>query len=99
MQNSKADWSNNVSWNYRVVHRPGSEDTCYSIHEVYYDDEGRVTLYSVAAIAAMGDTVEECQYDLSLMHDAFNLDPLNLNYVDHLIKVRKGILGLDKKYK
>ena len=99
MQNSKADWSNNVTWNYRVAFRPNSEDTSYSIHEVYYDEEGRVTLYSVAAIAALGDTVEECQVDLSLMHDAFNHDALNLNYVDHLIKVRKEILGLVKKYK
>jgi hypothetical protein len=53
----------------------------------------------VAAIAAIGDTVEECQVDLSLMHDAFNLDPLNLNYVDHLIKVRKMMIGDEKKYK
>jgi len=99
MEHSKADWSNDVSWNYRVAFRPNSEDTSYSIHEVYYDEEGRVTLYSVAAIAALGDTVEECQVDLSLMHDAFNHDALNLNYVDHLIKVRKEILGLVKKYK
>ena len=83
MQNSKADWSNNVSWNYRVAFRPNSEDTSYSS----------------ASIAAIGDTVEECEVDLSLMHDAFNLDPLNLNYVDHLIKIRKTMLGLDKKYK
>jgi len=99
MEHSKVDWSNDVSWNYRVAFRPNSEDTSYSIHEVYYDEEGRVTLYSVAAIAALGDTVEECQVDLSLMHDAFNHDALNLNYVDHLIKVRKEILGLVKKYK
>ena len=31
MQNSKADWSNNVTWNYRVAHRPGSEDPCYPV--------------------------------------------------------------------
>lgn len=99
MKSSKADWSNNVVWNYRVAFRPNSEDTSYSIHEVYYDDEGRVTLYSVAAMAAIGDTLEECEVDLSHMHDAFNLEPLNLNYVDHLIKVRKDMLGLDKKYK
>ena len=99
MQNSKADWSNKVSWNYRVAFRPNSEDTSYSIHEVYYDDEGRVTLYSVAAIAAIGDTFEECEVDLSHMHDAFNLEPLNLNHVDHLIKVRKMMIGDEKKYK
>lgn len=99
MQKNRVDWSNDVSWNYRVAFRPNSEDTSYSIHEVYYDKEGRITLYSAVSIAAIGDTVEECQIDLSLMHDAFNHDALNLNYLDHLIKVRKGLLGIDKKYK
>jgi len=92
MQDNKADWSNRVSWNYRVAHRPGSPDNSYGIHEVYYDEEGRITLYSVASIAAFGDTFEECECDMSLMHDAFNTEALNLNHVDHLIRVRKEML-------
>jgi len=99
MEHNKADWSNKVHWNYRVAFRPNSEDTSYSIHEVYYDEEGRVMLYSAAAIAAIGDTIEECEVDMSLMHDAFNLDALNLNYIDHLITIRKKLIGIDKRYK
>jgi len=86
-----------MSWNYRVCHRPTVPGGGYSIHEVYYDDEGRISMYSKNPITPFGDLPEELEIDMGQMIDAFNLEVLNLNYVDHLIKVRNKVVDSGKK--
>ena len=81
-----------MTWNYRVCHRPTVPGGGYSIHEVYYDDEGRISMYSKNPITPFGDLPEELEMDMGQMIDAFNQEPeleWGLNYVDHLIKVIK----------
>jgi hypothetical protein len=88
-----------MSWNYRVCHRPTVAGGGFNIHEVYYDDEGRIILYSENPITPFGDIREELECDMSQMIDAFNQDTLNLNHVDHLISVHDNVFGSDKSYK
>ena len=59
-------------WNYRIVHRlyrPGTpqEENSYSIHEVYYNEQGDINLWSKDSISAIGGTVDELLADLGRM--------------------------------
>jgi hypothetical protein len=71
-----------MSWNYRVVEKEVKYeptvgkvviDTYYQIHEVYYDEDGSITMYSKDAITPFGeDSVDSLQSDLYKMQEAFN---------------------------
>ena len=54
-------------------------------------------MYSKNPITPFGDLPEELEIDMGQMIDAFNLEVLNLNYVDHLIKVRNKVVDSGKK--
>ena len=49
-----------MSWNYRVIF----QDDCYSIHEVYYDDEGNIESWTERAVGISGETIRELKGDL-----------------------------------
>ena len=73
---------------YRLVHRPKSEPLLgYWISEVWYDEEGRVVLYGDAATPE-GDIPDEAYENICNMMKAFDNEPLNLDYVDYLLKVK-----------
>lgn len=76
-------------WNYRVCHRPSVAGGGYNIHEVYYDNDGCIKLYSQNPIAPTGDIVDELYEDMACMWKAFDDEPLNLDYVDKLLKTRE----------
>lgn len=78
-----------MSWNYRVCHRPSVPGSGYQIHEVYYEDNGDIKLYSSKPISAHGDISEELYQDLCWMMDAFDKDPLNLDMVDRMFAESK----------
>jgi len=80
-----------VSFNHRVCHRPTVPGGGYSIHEVYYDDDGDVTMYTENPIAAYGDLPDELEWELQRHIDAFNKPILNLNHIDHLIKIKQQV--------
>jgi hypothetical protein len=73
-----------MSWNYRVVEKEyllprelrvyeNETQTYYQIHEVYYDANGNITMYSKEAITPFGeDSVDSLQLDLHKMQEAFN---------------------------
>lgn len=58
-----------MSWNYRVIHeispKPISEDY-YNIHEVYYDENDKITGWTVDAVGPCGETLEELRFMLNL---------------------------------
>ena len=58
-------------WNYRVVRSGRGENICYSIHEVYYNSRGGITMLSEAPIHAFGSVIEELREDLKTMNVAF----------------------------
>ena len=81
----------NWSRKYRVCHRPTIPGGGYAVHEVYYDDDGHVTMYSKQPVSPSGDIPEELEMEMGQMIDAFNDEPLNLNYLDHLINLMKKL--------
>jgi len=53
-------------WNYRVIKRVGEQptDECtYQIHEVYYDDAGKVETWTNDPVEPSGETLEELRED------------------------------------
>lgn len=77
-----------VSWNYRVTHRPKSPLEGYQIREIYYNAAGDIILYSTDGITPFGDLPEELEVDMNYMVDAFNSDIVNLDNVDYLLSVK-----------
>lgn len=63
-----------MAWNYRVVR----QDDTYTIHEVYYDQEGRITAFSTNPVAPCGETLEELRVDMDRQRRA--LDEPVLDY-------------------
>jgi hypothetical protein len=72
---------------YRVCHRPTIPGGGYAVHEVYYDDDGRPTMYSKQPVSPWGDIPEELEMEMGQIIDALNNEPVNLNYLDHLINL------------
>lgn len=76
---------------YRVCHRPSSAVPSYYIHEVFFDEEGRIIFYTQQPIIPFGDVSEELYEEMCGMMDAFNDEPLNLDHVDYLIQVKRNV--------
>ena len=87
----------NWSRKYRVCHRPTIPGGGYAVHEVYYDDDGRVTMYSKQPVSPWGDIPEELEMEMGQIIDAFNDEPLNLNRLDHLINLNKRLRHDERK--
>lgn len=56
-----------ATWNHRViVNREGSEDH-YQIHEVHYDDEGKIEAWTENAVRVGEDSKDELRMTLHRM--------------------------------
>jgi hypothetical protein len=78
-----------MSWSYRVCHRPSIPGGGFQLHEVYYDKDMHITMYSKNPITAFGEIPDELYEDMCKMMDAFDKEPLNLDHVDYLLRIRK----------
>ncbi len=65
------------TWNYRVVRTKNDgldlledEKYSYEIHEVYYDDNGKVSAYSEMPMSPYGSNLNNLQDMLQKMRDA-----------------------------
>ncbi len=87
-------------WNYRVTHRPTTAPLeGYMIREVYYDDMGRVSLYSQDPITAYGVIPDELYEDHCNMMKAFDREPLNLDHTDYLLEKKRKFEKKDNRTK
>ena len=61
-----------MTWNYRVIEhdRPGSTDKSFGIHEVYYDDMGRVKTWTERAVGVTAYSVEGLAEEMDIMREA-----------------------------
>ena len=71
-----------MTWNHRVLrqtHRLGGEDHVgFGVHEVYYDDDGKPTSWTVEPVTVAGDTWKEtCDFH-AIMGRAFSLRVLEV---------------------
>lgn len=55
-----------MTWNYRVIESEGM----FNIHEVYYNDKGKITAISEDPIAPAGETFEELKRALKYYQQA-----------------------------
>ena len=57
----------------------------YAIREVYYDEDGEITLYAKNPCEPFGDDEDELKWCLGTMIDAFDKEALNLDHVDFML--------------
>jgi hypothetical protein len=60
-----------TTWNYRIVRTThqlgGQEHQSFTIREVYYDDDGKITSWTAEPCYPAGDTWMECADDHAVM--------------------------------
>jgi len=64
-----------MSWNYRIIRHKtttpdGKQHEYVSIHEVYYDAEGKIDSWVVEPSTPFGDDLNGLSYDLILIRQA-----------------------------
>ena len=59
-----------MSWNHRVVRHSQGGKTWFGIHEVYYDDNGKIKFWTENPVKPMGGTLKELQEELAMFSDA-----------------------------
>ena len=71
-----------MSWNYRVTRHAVKDEVAYEIREVYYDDDGRIKLWSTDAMAPFGETKQGLLDNLQQMALAVLRPVLDLDAVE-----------------
>ena len=77
-----------MSWNYRVIKHAEEQ---FSIHEVYYDEEGNPQSMTVNPVSAFGETLEELKDDALLISVALTKPVLDAKMFDNDDSIRKAI--------
>lgn len=65
-----------------VKHTDSEGITHFGIHEVYYDKEGRPSMYTESAMAPYGETLEELSEDVNHFAAAFTKPVLSTSDFD-----------------
>lgn len=68
-----------MGWNYRVVETESSGGREFSIHEVYYDDNGKIKGYAKNPVRVRGESVESIIWSLEKMLEGARKKVLTLN--------------------
>lgn len=72
-----------MTWNYRVVRKfTEQRETYYQIHEVYYNEDGKIMSMTENGIAPLGETTTELQLELTRMLDALKKPVLDYGVTD-----------------
>lgn len=75
-----------MSWNYRVLRKydrsGGKTFTFYEIHEVYYDDSGKVASISESPVGPYGENINELLVEWSMFSDAFTKPILDFDLIN-----------------
>lgn len=72
--------------NYRVCFRPSVPESGLQIHEVYYNEDGKVVLYVEKPVDIFGDNLEELYENLKMLMDSLDRSTLDLDMIDMRIK-------------
>ncbi len=64
-------------WNYRVMRRTYENEVSYSIHEVYYNDDGKATGWTQDESGPFGESIEELIRDFESIRKATLLPVLD----------------------
>ena len=77
-----------MSWNYRVIKHAEQQ---FSIHEVYYDEEGKPHSMAVDPVSAFGETLEELKDDSLLISVALTKPVLDVKIFDNEDSIQQAI--------
>lgn len=67
-------------WDYRIMRRVENGEPVFGIHEVFYDDDGRVERWTESPVAPDGEgaaSLDELRRDFEAQRRAFDLPPLD----------------------
>lgn len=59
-----------MTWNYRIIHGKEQDEDHYQVHEVYYDEAGKITRWTVDPIVPYSDTLNGLRWTLERMREA-----------------------------
>jgi hypothetical protein len=86
-----------MSWNYRIVRdvqRVGDEEhESFSIREVYYDDDGKITGWTAEPCCPAGETWVDLVDDYSTMQRAIGLAVVDVSDEKNPVELTLQALG------
>jgi hypothetical protein len=72
------------TWNYRVLSQKSGDETVYSIHQVFYDDQDLVVKYVKVPISLIATDLEDMVEDIELALEAFNQPIIKIETLNNL---------------
>jgi hypothetical protein len=72
------------TWNYRVLSQKSGNDTVYSIHQVFYDEQDLVVKYVKVPISLIATDLEDMVEDIELALEAFNQPIIKIETLNNL---------------
>jgi hypothetical protein len=75
-----------MTWNYRVCRETYNKGTAheevgYTVREVYYDKDGKITACTENAVSAYGESVEEIKSVLERMQLGINKEVVDVDTI------------------
>ena len=72
------------TWNYRLLSQKSGDDTVYSIHQVFYDEQDLVVKYVKVPISLIATDLEDMVIDIELALEAFNEPIIKIETLNNL---------------
>jgi hypothetical protein len=72
------------TWNYRVLSQKSGDETVYSIHQVFYDEQDLVVKYVKVPISLIATDLEDMVEDIELALEAFNQPIIKIETLNNL---------------
>ena len=72
------------TWNYRVLSQKSGNETVYSIHQVFYDEQDIVVRYIKVPISLIATDLEDMVEDLELALESFNQPIIKIETLNNL---------------
>ena len=89
-------------WNNRIVKHEKDDAVWYSVHEVFYNDNGGIKFYTENPITIFGETVEEVKSQLEMItkdikkHEVIDASTVELEDWDEAIEIIEDEVKMDK---
>ena len=72
------------TWNYRVLSQKSGDETVYSIHQVFYDEQDIVVRYVKVPISLIATDLEDMAEDMQLALEAFDQPIIEIETLNNL---------------
>ena len=53
-----------MTWDYRILAHKGTNNILFRIHEVYYDERGRLSEYNYEPAIIEGESIDDILFDI-----------------------------------